>query len=85
MRSSAPAATAPSSLEPFRVPMGRERLPQSDRTCEVFKSAFGRLNTAIGSRTIPLRLEIFSLNDVVEAHRRVEQGHVVGKIVLRIA
>jgi NADPH:quinone reductase-like Zn-dependent oxidoreductase len=52
---------------------------------EASHAAFTRLNAAIGSRTIPLRLEIFSLDDVVNAHRRIEAGHVVGKIVLRIA
>jgi NADPH2:quinone reductase len=46
--------------------------------------AFRRLNAMIGSRTIPLRIETFSLDDVVRAHRRVEQGHVIGKVVLRI-
>jgi NADPH:quinone reductase len=46
--------------------------------------AFVRLNAAIGSRTIPLRIKVFPLKDVVEAHRRIEQGHVLGKIVLRI-
>jgi NADPH2:quinone reductase len=46
--------------------------------------AFRRLNAAIGSWTIPLRIEEYLLQDVVKAHRRIEQGHVVGKIVLRI-
>jgi len=46
--------------------------------------AFDRLNAAIGSRTIPLRIKVFPLKDVVEAHRRIEHGHVLGKIVLRI-
>jgi NADPH:quinone reductase-like Zn-dependent oxidoreductase len=46
--------------------------------------AFVRLNAAIGSRTIPLRTQVFPLKDVVEAHRRIEEGHVLGKIVLRI-
>jgi NADPH:quinone reductase len=47
--------------------------------------AFQRFNAAIGSRTIPLRTEVFPLDDVVAAHRRIEKGHVVGKIVLRVA
>ena len=51
---------------------------------EMSRAAIDRLNTAIGSRTIPLRVQEFPLNDVVEAHKRIEQGHVVGKIVLRI-
>jgi NADPH2:quinone reductase len=46
--------------------------------------SFVRLNTAIARQTIPLRLHAFPLKDVVEAHRRIEHGHVLGKIVLRI-
>jgi NADPH:quinone reductase len=51
---------------------------------EMAAEAFERLNAAIGSRPIPLRTQVFQLKDVVEAHNRIEQGHVVGKIVLRI-
>jgi NADPH2:quinone reductase len=42
------------------------------------------LNRAIGKRAMPLRVEVFPLDKVVDAHRRFEEGHVVGKIVLRI-
>jgi NADPH:quinone reductase-like Zn-dependent oxidoreductase len=42
------------------------------------------LNRAIGKRAMPLRVEVFPLDNVVDAHRRIEQGHVVGKIVLRV-
>jgi NADPH:quinone reductase len=52
---------------------------------EMSHQAFKRLNAAIGSRTIPLRTEVFPLDDVVAAHRRIEKGHVIGKIVLRVA
>jgi NADPH:quinone reductase-like Zn-dependent oxidoreductase len=45
---------------------------------------FQLLNKAIGGRTMPLRVEVFPLERVVDAHRRFEEGHVVGKIVLRI-
>jgi NADPH2:quinone reductase len=51
---------------------------------EMSRKAFSALNKAIGSRKLPLRVQIFSLEHVSEAHRRIEQGHVVGKIVLRI-
>lgn len=51
---------------------------------EKSSEAFGRLYAMIGSRTIPLRTEAFPLKDVVEAHRRIERGHVIGKTVLRI-
>jgi NADPH:quinone reductase-like Zn-dependent oxidoreductase len=46
--------------------------------------AIDRLNAAIGSRTIPLKVQEFPLKDVAEAHRTIEHGHVLGKIVLRI-
>src|SRR5271155_501589 len=49
------------------------------------RDAFDRLNDAIGSDTLPLRLEVYGLNDVVRAHQRIEQGHVVGKLVLQLA
>jgi NADPH:quinone reductase len=46
--------------------------------------AFEKLNAAIGSRSIPLRTQVFPFKDVVEAHHRIEEGHVVGKIVLHM-
>ncbi len=51
---------------------------------EMSSKAIEGLNAAIGSRTIPLRTQVYAFKDVVEAHRRIEEGHVVGKIVLRI-
>ena len=51
---------------------------------EMSHAAIERLNAAIGSRRIPLRVQEFPLTDVAAAHHRIEQGHVVGKIVLRI-
>jgi NADPH2:quinone reductase len=74
----------------FAYPNGIEPEPQAAGhpghafDGEMSHEAFARLNAAIGSHAIPLRVEIFSLEDVAKAHRRIEQGHVVGKIVLRI-
>jgi NADPH:quinone reductase-like Zn-dependent oxidoreductase len=51
---------------------------------EMARAAFERLNEAIGARPLPLRLEVFPFEDVVGAHRRLERGHVIGKLVLRI-
>ena len=46
--------------------------------------AFEKLNAAIGTRTLPLRVHVFSFKDVAAAHHRIEEGHVVGKIVLHV-
>jgi NADPH:quinone reductase len=76
--------------KPFAYPNGVEPKPHfSGHSAlafdgEMSHEAFDRLNAAIGSRTIPLRVKVFPLKDVVEAHRRIERGHVMGKIVLRI-
>ncbi len=62
---------------PFAYPHGVEPEPKAEGhpghafDGEATREAFGRLNAAIGSHTIPLRLEIFSLADVVDAHRRI--------------
>ena len=75
---------------PFAYPNGVEPKPHfSGHPGSAFDGsmsheAFVRLNAAIGRRTFPLRTQLFPLNDVVEAHHRIEQGHVLGKIVLRI-
>jgi NADPH:quinone reductase len=75
---------------PFAYPNGVEPRPHFEGhptlafDGEMSRQAFDRLNIAIGPRTIPLRTEVFSFKDVVEAHRRIAQGHVIGKIVLQI-
>jgi NADPH2:quinone reductase len=76
--------------KPFAYPNGVEPKPHFSGhsalafDAEMSHEAFDRLNAAIGSRTIPIRIKVFPLKDVVEAHRRIEHGHVLGKIVLRI-
>jgi NADPH:quinone reductase len=45
---------------------------------------FERLNEAIGTRSMPLRVEAFPLDRAVDAHRRIERGRVEGKVVLRM-
>jgi NADPH:quinone reductase len=78
------------SGRPFAYPNGVEPEPKVDGhnglTFDggMTRDAFDHLNAAIGDRTIPLRTEVFALDDVVEAHRRIERGHVTGKVVLRI-
>jgi NADPH:quinone reductase len=75
---------------PFAYPNGVEPKPHLAGHSalafdgEMSRQAIDRLNAAIGSRTIPLKIQEFPLKDVAEAHRTIEQGHVLGKIVLRI-
>ena len=75
---------------PFAYPNGVEPKPHMSGHAaltfdgEMSRAAIDRLNAAIGSRTLPLRVQEFPMKDVVEAHHRIEQGHVIGKMVLRI-
>ena len=75
---------------PVAYPNGVEPTPHVDGhpvlafDGEMSREAFDRLNATIDARTIPLRTEVFPLKDVAEAHRRIERGQVMGKIVLRI-
>lgn len=75
---------------PFAYPNGVEPEPAIEGHRAVSfdglmsREAFQHLNAAIGTRTIPLQIEEFAFDDIASAHRRIEQGHVVGKIVLRI-
>jgi NADPH2:quinone reductase len=71
----------PNGVEPEPKFDGHPSLPFDG---EMSHDAFERLNTAIGKRTIPLHIEEFPLDRIVDAHRRIDQGHVEGKIVLRI-
>jgi NADPH:quinone reductase-like Zn-dependent oxidoreductase len=71
----------PNGVEPGPKFDGHPSLPFDG---EMSHDAFERLNKAIGKRTIPLHIEEFPLDRIVDAHRRIDQGHVEGKIVLRI-
>jgi NADPH:quinone reductase len=51
---------------------------------EMAPEAFEKLNQALGSRPFPLKIHTFAFKDVAAAHRQIEKGHVVGKIVLHI-
>lgn len=71
----------PNGVEPEIHVDGHPSLPFDG---ELSREAFEQLNKAIGKRTLPLRVDVFALDRAADAHRRVEEGHVVGKIVLRI-
>jgi NADPH:quinone reductase len=81
-RAKAHAAIAyPNGVEPEPKFDGHPSVPFDGKMTH---GAFESLNKAIGDRTIPLHVEEFPLDDIVDAHRRIDQGHVEGKIVLRI-
>jgi NADPH:quinone reductase len=73
---------------PIAFPNGVEPKPRFNRhPVSAFDGAmshvaFEKLNAAIRGRTLPLKTQVFSLKDVEAAHHRIEEGHVVGKIVL---
>lgn len=72
-------------------PNGVEPEPQFDdrKTIaydgEMSRSAFEALNAAIGKREIPLAVREHPLAEVAQAHRKLDHGHVIGKIVLQIS
>ncbi|HTZ57586.1 MAG TPA: NADP-dependent oxidoreductase [Acidobacteriaceae bacterium] len=72
----------PNGVEPKPHSQGH---PVSAFDGEMSEDAFTRLNATIGSRQLPLRIQSFPFKDVAAAHHRIEEGHVVGKIVLHIA
>jgi NADPH:quinone reductase len=80
LRSNAPVAY-PNGVEPEIHLEGHPVLPFD---AGQKREDFELLNEAIGQRSMALRVEAFPLDRVVDAHRRIEQGHVEGKIVLRI-
>jgi NADPH2:quinone reductase len=80
LRPRAPIAY-PNGVEPEIRVAGHPALPFDGL---MSRKAFQLLNRAIGKRTIPLQVEIYSLDRVVDAHRRMDQGHVQGKIILRV-
>jgi NADPH:quinone reductase len=71
----------PNGVEPAPILHGHPVLACDG---EMSRGAIDRLNAAIGSKTVPLRTQVYPLKDVVQAHRRIEQGHVLGKIVLSL-
>jgi NADPH:quinone reductase len=75
------AVAYPNGVEPEPKFDGHPPVPFDGK---MTRSAFESLNKAIGDHTIPLRVEEFPFDDIVDAHRRIDQGHVEGKIVLRI-
>jgi len=71
----------PNGVEPKPSSKGH---PVSAFDAAMSHEAFEKLNAAIDKRTLPLKTHVFSFKDVAAAHHRIEEGHVVGKIVLHI-
>jgi NADPH2:quinone reductase len=80
LRSHAPIAY-PNGVEPEIHLEAHSSLPFDGG---MSREDFERLNEAIGTHSMPLRVEEFPLDRAVDAHRRIEQGHIEGKIALRI-
>jgi NADPH2:quinone reductase len=74
----------PNGIEP--EPRKRRGLSIKGYDAESGPRHFERLGRAIGEAhpEIPIA-EVFSLEDAARAHERLERGHVLGKIVVRIA
>ncbi len=75
------AVAYPNGVEPVPELEGHETIGYDG---EMSREAFERFNGAIGTKTIPLAVDVYTLDRVAEAHQRIEKGHVVGKIVLQI-
>jgi NADPH2:quinone reductase len=74
----------PNGIEP--EPRKRRGLNIKPYDAEVGPRQFEHLGRAIEEAHLEIPLaEVFSLEDAAKAHERLERGHVLGKIVLRIA
>ncbi len=80
LHESAPIAF-PNGVEPEPAIAGHESIGFDG---EMTRSAFEEFNKAIGTKTIPLTVCVYPFDRVVDAHRRLEQGHIIGKIALQI-
>jgi NADPH:quinone reductase-like Zn-dependent oxidoreductase len=73
----------PTGIEP--EPKKRPKIKVSAYDAEVGPEEFERLNRAVAESNLKIVIEQkFKLDDAAQAHARLEQGHVVGRIVLEI-
>jgi NADPH:quinone reductase-like Zn-dependent oxidoreductase len=74
----------PSGIEP--EPRKRRGLRITSYDAQSGVREFERLNAAIEESRLEVPIAaVFSLDDVAEAHERIERGHVIGKIVLDVS
>ena len=77
-------AAYPNGIEP--APRKRRGLRIKAYDAEVGRREFERLARAIESARLEVPIaQVFSLEDAVKAHERLESGHVLGRMVLRMA
>ena len=73
----------PNGIEP--APRKRRGLRIKAYDAEVGRRQFERLARAMESAPLEIPIaEVFSLEDAAKAHERLDRGHVLGRIVLRI-
>jgi NADPH:quinone reductase-like Zn-dependent oxidoreductase len=73
----------PNGVEP--EPRKRPKIRKISYDAEVGPDEFRRLNRAVAQARLKVVIErVYRLRDAAKAHARVEKGHVVGRLVLRI-
>jgi len=73
----------PSGIEP--EPRKRRGIRMTSYDAESGVREFERLNAAITESRLEIPIAaVFALDDVARAHERIEQGHVIGRIVLDV-
>jgi NADPH:quinone reductase len=76
-------AAYPNGIEP--EPRKRRGIRITGYDAQSGVRQFERFNTAVAESHLEVPIaEVFSLDDVARAHERVERGHVIGRIVLKV-
>lgn len=77
-------AAYPNGIEP--EPRKRRGLRLTAYDAQSGVRQFDRLNAAIVESRLEVPIaDVFSLDDIVRAHERVERGHLVGKVVMNVS
>jgi NADPH:quinone reductase-like Zn-dependent oxidoreductase len=74
----------PNGIDP--APRKRRGIKIMSYDAEAGVDALARLNRAVerSSLTVPIEKQ-FRLDQAAQAHRRVQKGHLLGRVVLRVA
>jgi NADPH:quinone reductase len=74
----------PNGVEP--EPRHRPKIRLTAYDAVVGPRAFARLDRAVREARLRIPIAaIYSLEQAAKAHRRIEEGHILGRIVLRVA